>query len=409
MRASWADLEAKYIAQAIRIWHHLGAEEFIARTRFKESSRYVVLDGGEHIASKPLLAMAFQLQFSVGPEGPPRLSGGEQTREILRRLGYELIDELDDAAPGAVSRVAVAPGTNFWWVNQTVNFKTVYDEGSLWAPFTNSAGRRVDHWQTLDQALPGDFVFHYVSPNLRGMSRIAATGVPSLPPRGYDDVPIGTPGRLVLTEPLADLSVSRDRAREALPTGQGPLDSEGKVRNGYFFPLGRAAALKLMQLADREVVEVEDADEAGSAELPEFFVGGPSDRLALVAVRAEQRYLRKQQLRRWDGACSLCGRRLPEELLVGAHIKPRGACSEDERMDTRNVSMLACLLGCDALFERGYITVNEQGTIERGARRSERIDDRLRDIVGRTCPAFTDDSRHYFAWHRQHHRSAAGL
>jgi len=78
-------------------------------------------------------------------------------------------------------------------------------------------------------------------------------------------------------------------------------------------------------------------------------------------------------------------------------------------MDTRNVSMLACLLGCDALFERGYITVNEQGTIERGTRRFERIDDRLKDVLGRVCPAFTDDSRHYFAWHRQHHRSATGL
>ena len=324
MHASWADLEAKYIAQAIRIWHHLGAEEFIARTRFKESRRYVVLDGGEHIASKPLLAMAFQLQFSVGPEGPPRLNGGEQTREILRRLGYELLDGFDGTAPGAAPQVAVARSTNFWWVNQTVNFKTVYDEGSLWAPFTNSAGHRVDHWQTLEQALPGDIVFHYVSPNLRGMSRIAAAAVPSLPPRGYDDVPIDTPGRLVLTEPLGDISISRDRAQEILKWGQGPLNSAGTVRNGYLFPLERSGALELLHLSDRDVMELDGDEERGSSELPEFFVGGPSDRLALVAVRAEQRYLRKQQPRRWDGACSLCGRRLPEELLVGATSNPAG-------------------------------------------------------------------------------------
>ena len=138
------------------------------------------------------------------------------------------------------------------------------------------------------------------------------------------------------------------------------------------------------------------------------FIGGASDRLAIVAVRAEQRFLRDQQLRRWGSSCSLCGRPFPEELIVAAHIKPRWACSENERMDTRNVSMLACLFGCDALFELGYVVIGDQGMIERGRRDSAQVEDRLRDIVGLRSPAYDDESHQYFAWHRQHHSTNPG-
>lgn len=407
MNAAWTDLERRYVAQAIRLWHHLGAEEFVARTRFKESRRYVVVDQGQQIASKPLLAMAFQLQFAVGPAGPPRLSGGEQTRVILHRLGYELTDTLGEISQKGVTPITVGPDTKFWWVNQTVNFDPVYDDGSLWAPLTNRRGHQVDHWRTLEAALPGDIVFHYASPHIRGLSRVATGPAPALPPRGYEDVPVDTEGNLVLTEPFGEVLLARDRALEILDWGRGPVTATGSVRNGYFFPLERPGALELLQLSDLEIVSAADDGDTDLAELPEHFVGGPSDRLALVAVRAEQRFLRKQQLRRWGNLCSLCGRQLPEELLVGAHIKPRKACSENERMDTRNVSMLACLLGCDALFERGYIVVSERGTIERGGRNFERISDRLSDVVGRECSAFSEESRHYFTWHRQHHRPQA--
>lgn len=87
MKRCWADLEPSSIARAIELWREFGSDEFIARTRFEESRRYVVIDQGQQIASKPLLAMAFQLQFGCGKDGPPPLSGGDQTHAILARLG----------------------------------------------------------------------------------------------------------------------------------------------------------------------------------------------------------------------------------------------------------------------------------------------------------------------------------
>ncbi|RNL57262.1 hypothetical protein [Arthrobacter oryzae] len=164
---------------------------------------------------------------------------------------------------------------------------------------------------------------------------------PAYPPRGYNDVPADTKGTLVLTEPVHEIRVPRDQALGVLDGGQGPVTAEGTLRNGYFFPLDPECALELLLRAGLETAS-EATDEVGDRTEPfEEYVGGASDRLAIVAVRAEQRFLRDQQLRRWGSSCSPCGRSLPEELLVAAHIKPRWACSENERTDTRNVSMLA--------------------------------------------------------------------
>lgn len=410
MKRSWADLEPRSIDRAIELWHELGSEEFIARTRFKESHRYVVIDRGQSIASKPLVAMAFQLQFGCGKDGPPRLSGGEQTRSILNRLGYELVDIHGESLEGTAEplRIAVSLATNFWWANQSVNFDPVFNDGTLWAPLKDRRGQQVDHWRTLDGVSPGDLVFHYASPEIRGVSRIATMPRPAYPPRGYDDVPADTKGTLVLTEPVHEIRVSRDRALNALDVGQGPITASGSLRNGYFFPLDPGRALEVLQLAGIEPVSGAVEDRGEHTEPFEGYLGGPSDRLAVVAIRAEQRFLRNQQLRRWGSSCALCGRSLPKELIVAAHIKPRWACSENERMDTRHVSMLACLFGCDALFELGYVVVGDQGIIEHGGRGSGQAADRIRDIVGRRCTAFGENSRQYFAWHRQHNSAKRG-
>lgn len=410
MKSSWADLESKSIRKAIELWHLLGSEEFISRTRFKESHRFVVIDRGQAIASKPLVAMAFQLQFGCGEDGPPRLSGGEQTRAILERLGYQLVDihEETPVETAGIPKVSAGPTTQFWWANQSVNFDPVYEDGTLWAPLKDRRGQQVDHWRTLESVLPGDLVLHYASPKIRGVSRVATTPQLAYPPRGYNDVTPDTKGKLVLTEPLHKMRVPRDSALTLLENAVGPVTASGTLRNGYIFPVDTGSAHELLRLGGLEVTSAALDDHGLLPKYSERYSGTATDKWATVAVRVEQQFLRNQQLRRWGNSCALCGRRLPEELLVAAHIKPRWACSEDQRMDSLNVSMLACLFGCDALFELGYIVIDGQGIIERGRRGNDEVEHRVADVIGRPCPAHGNESRQYFDWHREHHAVAHG-
>lgn len=404
VRSTWLDLERESIARAIELWHSLGSETFIGRTKFKESNRYVVFDRGQRIDSKPLLAMAYQIQFSCSKEAVPRLSGGEETRAILLRHGYKLVDLRSDASPADGEEAQVDSSTNFWWANQSQNFDPVFGDRTLWAPLLGKNGQRVDHWLSLEEARLGDIVFHYDSPELRAISRVATPPQLAYAPRGYLESATKTVGNLILVEPIQEVRVGRNEVLEELESGFGPVNADGTLRRGYFFPISEAAGLAVLGLAGLKPVEkMQNSSPAVSPQPTQ----GSSDRLALTAVRAEQRFLRRQQIQRWGSVCCLCGSSLPEELLVGAHIKPRWACTEAERMDTFNIAMLACLFGCDALYELGYVVVGSTGIVERGIRRSTTVDGRLEALLNRRCSSFSNDSRAYFEWHRGYHMSSA--
>lgn len=75
----------------------------------------------------------------------------------------------------------------------------------------------------------------------------------------------------------------------------------------------------------------------------------------------------------------------------------------DERRDLHNIAMLACTFGCDALYESGWITVDDNGLVQtwppdRVPQGSMR--DRLSHLNGRASTAYTPSSAPYFEWHR---------
>lgn len=92
---------------------------------------------------------------------------------------------------------------------------------------------------------------------------------------------------------------------------------------------------------------------------------GELDREYTARGRIEQGYLRKALFGEKDEAiCSICKRKLPLSLMVAAHIKSRSECNMQERLDTSNIVFGVCLLGCDAFYEIGLITVNSKGKLK---------------------------------------------
>lgn len=96
------------------------------------------------------------------------------------------------------------------------------------------------------------------------------------------------------------------------------------------------------------------------------------------------------------GTCGLCGRELPAALLAAAHIKPRSECSRRERTDAPWVVMPACRLGCDSLFELGYLAVDHLGAI------LVSTDCPISFDTSDVAPAWREERERYFAWHRRH-------
>ena len=115
--------------------------------------------------------------------------------------------------------------------------------------------------------------------------------------------------------------------------------------------------------------------------------------------RGEQRALRRVLLwGRTEAECALCGDVFPARFLWASHIKRRSVCSDDELRDIPHVAMLACVFGCDALFEDGYISVADGVLIGTGSAPEGPIGRRVAELQGRVVPSWESSSA-YFEWH----------
>jgi hypothetical protein len=127
---------------------------------------------------------------------------------------------------------------------------------------------------------------------------------------------------------------------------------------------------------------------------------GDLDTVGVGLRRREQGYLRRMLLDGFDRhECAICGRMLPGEFLIAAHIKKRSQCTPSERKDAKNIVMAACVFGCDSLFESGWIGVDNTGKIRTFSANEAEVDGILDSLKGRDCLAHNQDTSRYFEWH----------
>ena len=206
------------------------------------------------------------------------------------------------------------------------------------------------------------------------------------------------------------------RATEILVRGESPF-----WKHGNHGTKEEKAASLIRKGADLSMILSQDLRRlcAGKAVLESAIVAGvPVNQLRMeasynglaldvrgVAVRrGEQSSMRRVVI--GDGKtcrCALCGKVFPTSFLVAAHIKPRQYCSPSEKRDIKNIGMPCCQFGCDALFERGFVTVDKTGRIivSRVKPGATDLSAFLRQLSTRRCRCHTSESENYFDWHRR--------
>ena len=292
----------------------------------------------------------------------------------------------------------------FWWASQGKNHPIAIKQGSLWTCPWSDGSLPTDR-ALIKKIQAGDVVFHYQGPYLRAVSVAVASFVPCLRPDGYPKGIDAHPddGWLVTVNPVIQgLEIHRDRIAELLPHGSpGPLDKNGSPQQKYLSRLTQRDGDRLLEEIDLAALSVAADLPANPAELYDH--DRDTDAAARVWSRIEQRGLRSYLLAgRTEASCGLCGRLLPTALLVAGHIKPRAHCTNQERWNYGAIAMLACLFGCDALFEHGFIAVDEDGTIVEGRATTNRELTRASaELIGSTCPAFDEARADAFRAHRE--------
>lgn len=120
---------------------------------------------------------------------------------------------------------------------------------------------------------------------------------------------------------------------------------------------------------------------------------------ALVRIRVNQGIFRDKLLKKYNKCC-LCYVKC-KKLLIASHIKPWAASNKNEKLDENN-GFLLCP-NHDALFDKGFITFEDDGTIKISELLSEQ-DKLFLNVKNDMKIAVNDENRKYLEYHRNLHK-----
>lgn len=185
---------------------------------------------------------------------------------------------------------------------------------------------------------------------------------------------------LTITKALAELRANKQDFSEIIRFLEHNSEEIEKVSYEKLLLLGKQQSPSFEKNYFQQLKEMDNTD---SKSLKSF-------------TRREQSLLRTIILKgKEEAECALCGKLFPSRLIVAAHIKPRSECSLLERTDI-NVVMPVCKIGCDDLFEKGYIWVNDLGIIETENHKESDLGLVLKEYEGKTCKYFKQENKEYF-------------
>lgn len=124
-----------------------------------------------------------------------------------------------------------------------------------------------------------------------------------------------------------------------------------------------------------------------------------TERQQMITTRTAQSRYRSALEKMWGGKCPLTGVSIPA-LLRASHAKPWKDCTDAERVDPYNGFLLEARM--DALFDQGYISFADDGTLLISARLTEENIQALGlHTVAQDLPQFESEHRTYLQWHRE--------
>lgn len=128
---------------------------------------------------------------------------------------------------------------NFWWVNQGKTDEEEIKEGFIWAPLLSSNGRKLSHWERVNEIKKNDMIINYSNGYVTHVSIAKQDAYQSKKPEIIESEEWGKDGRRVDVESFQLIPLiprnKFNREINDLNIKNGPIQSNLGVKQGYLF------------------------------------------------------------------------------------------------------------------------------------------------------------------------------
>jgi putative restriction endonuclease len=306
----------------------------------------------------------------------------------------------------------------FWWVNHKQTWRQEIGGEYLWCPKEEKDGKRSQFYDNVRNARRGDLVLSYASGKVSFVGVVLDNSISAPKP-----VEFGNRGEYwsregwqlpvswtELPQPVVPKEIL-GQILPLLPEKYSPLNDAGngnqkaylaEISNDLFDVIIAASKMDrdvLDGVPDSPIDLIEDTlDESVENAIRSDLSLSDTERRQLCLARKGQGTFRKN-VKDIERACRITGVDT-SDLLIASHIKPWRSCqSASERLDGNNGLLLTPSI--DRLFDKGYISFDDDGNVLISSRLS--TDDAIRFGLrqGYTRRTFSDRQKFYLEYHRK--------
>ena len=153
---------------------------------------------------------------------------------------------------GAENQSSMSSSIRYFWVNQSKTYHHERDLGCLWAPMLSKGGKKLHHWERMDQVSPGDMILTYAKGKLMAI-------VHNLHPsinhnRTWDSrfgvKRVGWPAEYFPFEEPLTRDVFVPSIVRHLPPKYSPMTGGVKGTEGYLFEVSKELFSAVMGIAE---------------------------------------------------------------------------------------------------------------------------------------------------------------
>lgn len=303
---------------------------------------------------------------------------------------------------------------NYFLVFQNKSYKEEYKGGYMWAPQQNHTGQTFHHWTDMQNIKKGDIIFSSFGGQMLSVLIAKEDCVEHERPVDLDGLELWQKEGFLVDAKYVNLNVpiTYKDYMDTILVLQGqkyaPFNKAGRGNTGYVFRVTTELANFLFGLIEKTNGYTKDKFLTNNkldkqmvqkirSGLDQPIILDKTEKELIIKARIGQTIFKKSLLD-LEPKCKLCGV-IDTRFLIASHIKPWSQSNNQEKLDGNN-GLLLCP-NHDALFDKGYISFDENGNIKI----SPQLDEGTKVFMN-INDSITIKSNHlqreYLKWHRKH-------